>query len=108
MHYSSLRMLSARSSETEKEDQSLLSLNAVISYPSVNDDHFTFKVNQQPKITKVGLGEHSGAYSVLKHHNLLITAFRKEFFDDIFMDGDLTPNSSISKNFAKKWNWGKA
>ena len=103
-----MRAISATSSEVEKEDQSQFSsLHAVISYPSVNDDHFTFKVNQQPKITKVGLGEHSGSYSVLKSHNLLITAFRKEFFDDIFIDGDLTPNSSISQNFAKKWNWGK-
>ena len=93
-------------STTSEEEQSLFTNNPVISYTNLNDDPFTFKLNQQTK-NKVSIGEHSPAYAILKERNLLLSAYRKQRFNDIFTDEDLSPNSSLSRNFAKKWKWGK-
>lgn len=92
-------------SAVSEEEHSLLSANRVVSYSRSNEDPFTLRVNQENK-SQVRLGEHSAAYSVLKQHNLLITAFRKEYFTDIFVDDDLNPNSTLARNFAKRWKWG--
>ena len=50
--------------------------------------------------------EDTPAYSVLQKFNLLDTRFRKESFDAIFTDIDLTPNSSKSHTIAKRFRWG--
>eukprot|EP00568_Trieres_chinensis_P007517 CAMPEP_0183293972 /NCGR_PEP_ID=MMETSP0160_2-20130417/2474_1 /TAXON_ID=2839 ORGANISM="Odontella Sinensis, Strain Grunow 1884" /NCGR_SAMPLE_ID=MMETSP0160_2 /ASSEMBLY_ACC=CAM_ASM_000250 /LENGTH=571 /DNA_ID=CAMNT_0025455193 /DNA_START=126 /DNA_END=1841 /DNA_ORIENTATION=- len=51
-------------------------------------------------------GEDTPAYMVLQKYGLLDTHHRKENFDDIFEPGDLSPNSSHSKNFQKRMTWG--
>lgn len=50
--------------------------------------------------------EHTPAYEVLRSQNLLVTAFRKECFDDVFEDDDFEAFSSRDQNFALKMKWG--
>lgn len=89
-----------------EEEQPLFSNNPISVYSkSSSDDPFTFRANQMSK-KRVRRGEHSPAYSVLTENNLLITAFRKERFSDVFVEEDLVPNSSLAQNFAKRWRWG--
>ena len=52
------------------------------------------------------LGEHAPAYRVLLSRNLLVTKYRKDTFEDLFIEGDLEPNSSHAENFQKRWKWG--
>lgn len=54
----------------------------------------------------VAHGEDTPAYAVLQAYGLLNTSYRKESFDDIFEPCDLTPNSSLEKNFWKRMLWG--
>eukprot|EP00554_Chaetoceros_debilis_P007807 CAMPEP_0194073574 /NCGR_PEP_ID=MMETSP0149-20130528/944_1 /TAXON_ID=122233 /ORGANISM="Chaetoceros debilis, Strain MM31A-1" /LENGTH=551 /DNA_ID=CAMNT_0038753605 /DNA_START=142 /DNA_END=1797 /DNA_ORIENTATION=+ len=52
------------------------------------------------------LREHTPAYEVLRSQNLLVTAFRKECFDDVFEDDDFEAFSSRDQNFVLKMKWG--
>jgi hypothetical protein len=101
-------------SSSDDEEQSLFSSTPVISYSKSGDDPFTAKVlhqqqqrQQQQQDFRVRIGEHTPAYAILKQYNLMISAFRKENFDEIFVENDLRPNSSLAQNFVKRWKWGK-
>jgi hypothetical protein len=89
-----------------EEDHSLLSAKPVVGYSQSKDDPFTFKSNNIRR-SSVQIGEHSAAYSVLKEYDLLVTIFRKKYFDEIFTNSDLNPNSTLAQNFVKRWRWGK-
>ncbi len=100
------------STSSEGEEQSLLNSTLAVSYSKSADDPFSVKMNQEKarrtRGVRISIGEHTPAYSVLKEHSLLVTAFRKETFDDIFTGDDLSPNSSLAQNFAKRWKWGES
>jgi len=67
------------------------------------EDIFNKQMEQHnPK--KYYRAETSPAYASLS--NLLNTAFRKEDFEDIFCEKDLSPKSSRRENFWKRWKWG--
>lgn len=56
--------------------------------------------------TRIVYGEDAPAYKVLQDANLLVTKYRKQSFEDIFEECDLTPNSSHSKNFDMRMKYG--
>lgn len=56
--------------------------------------------------TRIVFGEDAPAYKVLQDANLLVTKYRKQSFEDIFEECDLTPNSSHSKNFDMRMKYG--
>mmetsp|Transcript_180 Transcript_180/g.261 ORF Transcript_180/g.261 Transcript_180/m.261 type:complete len:569 (-) Transcript_180:1141-2847(-) len=93
---------------SDGEEKSLLNSTLAVSYSG--GDPFSVKMNQDKAKRRhrgvVNIGEHTPPYSILKDHNLLVTAFRKETFDDVFIERDLSPNSSLAQNFAKRWKWG--
>ena len=51
-------------------------------------------------------GEHAPAYRLLLSRNLLVTRYRKDTFEDVFLEEDLEPNSTHADNFQKRWRWG--
>ena len=67
------------------------------------NDPFSVKLKEEV-LRNMPLAE--PAYALLQSHNLLSINFRKSCFDDIFEEGDLSPNSSLGKNFIKRWKWG--
>jgi len=69
-------------------------------------DPFTKKVNKEQTHKNCLPAEDAPAFASLRSHNLLITSYRKETFDDIFDATDLTPNSSHRQNFKKRMKWG--
>jgi len=89
------------------EAEALITTTRISNYSSTKSESST-QIRRQHEESRLKLahGEHTPAYDVLKSQNLLITAFRKERFSDVFEEDDLNPNSSISANFGKKWRWG--
>lgn len=54
----------------------------------------------------VSTAEDTPSYAALQRYGLLNSKFRKDCFEDIFDDGDLSPNSSSSQTFLSKMKWG--
>ena len=54
----------------------------------------------------IAVAEDTPAYRVLQKFGLLNTCFRKDNFEDIFQETDLTPNSSHFGNLTKRMCWG--
>lgn len=71
---------------------------------SFDNEHFGPGQGLAPSNSQ--LGEHAPAYRVLLSRNLLVTKYRKDTFEDLFIEGDLEPNSSHAENFQKRWKWG--
>lgn len=61
---------------------------------------------QEPIQAYISSAEDTPAYAVLQEYNLLDTRYRKDSFEDIFTEMDLTPNSSQSHTLAKRFKWG--
>lgn len=83
-------------SHTHRHQQSLTDENTTAVPTATNNN-----IHQGRQVS-----QYSAAYQVLEQANLLVTTYRKESFSDIFEEGDLDPNSTLSNNFAKKWQWG--
>ncbi len=73
---------------------------------SFDNDHFDTSPHPSSSRQQYHQGEHAPAYRLLLSRNLLVSKHRKESFDDIFLPGDLEPNSSHAENFQKRWRWG--
>jgi len=54
----------------------------------------------------VAHSEDTPSYSVLNRYGLLETKYRKAAFDDLFEEKDFRANSSLSKNFTKRFMFG--
>ena len=74
--------------------------------PSSTNKVTSYEVEDEEDTVKIPYGIESPAYEVLRAQDLLVTAFRKQCFADIFDEDDLDPKSSLSTNFMKKWRWG--
>ena len=81
---------------------------AVPLLSSVNDDddYYNDDDNLDKNNSPVLFAEDTPAYAVLQEYNLLNTQYRKNSFEDIFTEMDLSPNSSKSQTFAKRCQWG--
>ena len=75
---------------------------ALLSEKDFNDP-FSVKLKED-SFGNIPLAE--PAYALLNSYDLLSTNFRKSRFEDIFEERDLSPNSSLGKNFIKRWKWG--
>jgi hypothetical protein len=71
---------------------------------SFDNEHFGPGQGLAPSNSQ--FGEHAPAYRALLSRNLLVTKYRKDTFEDLFIEGDLEPNSSHAENFQKRWKWG--
>ena len=55
---------------------------------------------------EVAQAEDTPAYATLQAYNLLVTSYRKERFQDIFIPEDLTANSSQKSSLMERIQWG--
>jgi len=64
------------------------------------------QIQRQMEQAEVAQAEDTPAYATLQTYGLLDTSYRKEHFQDIFMDTDLTANSSKEHTLVKRFKWG--